>query len=71
VSEINKAGKHLLELINEVLDLAKIETGRLSISLEPVQLFGVMDEVLTLMKPMAEKHGIEIERCAPSVRMIS
>ena len=60
VDEITKAGKHLLELINDVLDLAKIETGKMTISLEPVQLASIVDDVLTLMKPMAEKHKVEM-----------
>jgi signal transduction histidine kinase len=38
VHEILKAGRHLLELINEVLDLAKVESGRIDLSLEPVEL---------------------------------
>jgi CheY-like chemotaxis protein len=60
VHEIKKAGGHLLELINEVLDLAKIESGRVSISIEPVLVAQIVDETLSLVRPMAEKYGIEI-----------
>lgn len=63
VAEISKAGKHLLELINEVLDLAKIETGKMLISLEPVQLSTVVDQVMMLMKPLADSSSVEIVRC--------
>ena len=62
VDEIKKAGRHLLELINDVLDLAKIETGKMSISLEPVKLASIMEEALMLMKPMAQKHQVDIVR---------
>lgn len=60
VDEIQKAGKHLLELINEILDLAKIESGKLSISIESVPIKAVMDETLAIIKPFADQHGIDI-----------
>lgn len=60
VKEILKAGNHLLELINEVLDLAKIEAGKLSISIEPVQIKPIMEETISILKPFADKHGIKI-----------
>ena len=58
VAEILKAGRHLLELINEVLDLSRIEAGALSLSLEPVLCCEAIDESLALLQPMAEHHGI-------------
>lgn len=60
VKEILKAGNHLLELINEVLDLAKIESGKLSISLESVPIKSVIDETLAIIKPFANIHNINI-----------
>jgi len=60
VSEIRKAGNHLLHLINEVLDLAKIEAGRLSLSLEPVIPSRVLDDCLRLVQPLAEERGIDV-----------
>jgi PAS domain S-box-containing protein len=60
VQEILHAGRHLLELINEVLDLARIEAGRLSISREPVPLMPLVEECLTLIRPLAESRGIRI-----------
>ncbi len=60
VSEIYKGGKHLLELINEVLDLAKIEAGRMEISMAEVELSAVLEEVRGLAAAIAEKYGIEI-----------
>ncbi|MFZ5974727.1 MAG: ATP-binding protein [Bacillota bacterium] len=61
VGEIKKAGNHLLELINEVLDLSKIESGEMKISIEPVRIDLIMEETLALVKPIAEKYGITVE----------
>jgi PAS domain S-box-containing protein len=60
VNEILKAGKHLQELINEVLDLAKIESGNYEISIETVILGELIAESLQLITPLAQKRGIEI-----------
>lgn len=60
VREIIKAGNHLLELINEVLDLAKIESGKLSISMETVSIKSILEETLALIRPFADKDGIKI-----------
>lgn len=60
VTEILKAGNHLLELINEVLDLSKIESGKLSISIESVSIKAVMEEALSIIKPFADTHDIKI-----------
>ena len=60
VDEITKAADHLLELINEILDLAKIESGRLSLSLETINLCELVAESVQLIMPMASKRGIDI-----------
>ena len=62
LSHIQKGGKHLLELINEVLDVARIEAGRVSISLETVPLQPVINSVLDLIGPLASQRGIAIRR---------
>lgn len=59
--EITKAGEHLLELINEVLDLAKIESGHIDISLEPVALRPLAEECIGLLKSIASPRGISIQ----------
>ena len=61
VNEISRAGNHLLELINDVLDLAKIESGRIDLSIETVYLAEVITESLQLIMPLAQKRGIEIQ----------
>lgn len=58
--EILKAGKHLLDLINEVLDLAKIESGHIELSLEPVKLINLVDECFSLITPVAERRDVMI-----------
>ena len=60
VDEIMVAGKHLMNLINEVLDLAKIESGHIELSLTNVVLSKVINESLQLILPLAQKRGIEI-----------
>lgn len=60
VEQILQAGWYLLELINEILDLALIESGRLSLSLEPVSLAEVMLECETLIESQAGKRGITV-----------
>lgn len=60
VQEILDAGNHLLKLINEVLDLAKVESGHITLSLEPVAVFDVVSECLSLLDPLADMHGITI-----------
>lgn len=56
IDHIMKAGRHLLRLINEVLDLARIEANRQQLSLEPVKVGSVVQEVLNLIRPLAEQH---------------
>jgi CheY-like chemotaxis protein len=60
VEQILKAGWYLLELINEILDLALIESGKLSLSLEPISLSEVMRECQAMIEPQAQKHGISV-----------
>jgi signal transduction histidine kinase/response regulator RpfG family c-di-GMP phosphodiesterase len=60
VQQILKGGYHLLELINEVLDLARIEAGRLNISPEPVQVQEAAKEVLDLVRPLASAQNITL-----------
>lgn len=60
VEQILKGGHHLLGLIDQVLDLAKIESGKLTISLEPVAPRDVFDECLSLAHTLADKRKIEI-----------
>jgi len=58
--QIIKAGWYLLELINEILDLALIESGKLSLSQEPVSLIEVMHECQAMIEPQAGQRGIKL-----------
>ncbi|MDD2583021.1 MAG: ATP-binding protein [Desulfuromonadaceae bacterium] len=60
IDQILKAGWYLLELINEILDLALIESGKLSLSLEPISLAEVMHECEIMVEPQAKERGINV-----------
>lgn len=60
LNQILQAGWYLLDLINEILDLALIESGKLSLSMEPVSLADVMQECATMIEPEAQKRGINV-----------
>ncbi len=66
VSHILKAGHHLLALINEVLDISRIEAGNLALSLEPVPVALAVSEVLQLMQPQATNEGIRFINEVPA-----
>ena len=61
IDQILQAGWYLLELINEILDLALIESGRLSLSLEPISLTEVMHECRAMIEPQAQKRGVTVD----------
>ncbi len=60
LGQIAKAGWYLLDLINEILDLAVIESGRLSLSLEPVSLASIMHECQSMTESQARHRGIQL-----------
>ncbi|MAG37219.1 MAG: hybrid sensor histidine kinase/response regulator [Dehalococcoidia bacterium] len=62
IQHIRKAGEHLLSLIEEVLDLARIEQSQLSLSLESVPLSPALDEALAIVAPMAAQRHITIRK---------
>lgn len=68
VGHILKGGRHLLQLINEVLDIARIEAGRLAISPEPVPLPDVVQETLDLMRPLAGGMNVRLAGDAAGTR---
>ncbi len=60
IDQILRAGWYLLELINEILDLAQIESGKLSLSPEPVSLAEVMAECQDMIEPQGQKRRIKM-----------
>jgi signal transduction histidine kinase/ActR/RegA family two-component response regulator len=57
---ILKAGKHLLQLVDEVLDISRIEAGEMSFSVEPVAISPLLDEAMGLIGPLAETRGVSL-----------
>ncbi|QGZ43084.1 signal transduction histidine kinase [Pseudoduganella flava] len=69
-NHILKSGRHLLTLINEILDLAKIESGAVALSMEPVGLPDILQECEAMMAPLAAQRGIRLlfpDRCTINV----
>jgi signal transduction histidine kinase len=58
---ILKAGKHLLQLVDEVLDISRIEAGELSLSLEPVPIAPLLNEAVDLIEPLAEGRRVTLD----------
>jgi signal transduction histidine kinase/DNA-binding response OmpR family regulator len=60
VRDIRDSGVHLLELINEILDLSKVEAGRMELELEPVSLPDVLEQAVGMVRQRAADHGVSI-----------
>ncbi len=72
LKEILKAGEHLLNLITEVLDLSRIEAGQVEVNIKPTPLAHAFEESLSLVGPLARRHGVTItgsaqRQCSQSV----
>ena len=66
VAQITRSGRHLLDLINEVLDLARIERGELRLSLEPVHVGQLVREALDMIDPLATARSVAVLTPAPA-----
>ena len=62
---VQSSGRHLLSLINDLLDLARIESGKLELHLEPIDLPDLLEEVAVTLRPTAREKGLELN-VAPS-----
>jgi signal transduction histidine kinase/ActR/RegA family two-component response regulator len=60
VSQITKGGRHLLDLINEILDITQIETGQLSLSPESVLVSDLLTDTVELVAPLAEERSVHL-----------
>ncbi len=65
--DILNSGQHLLTLINDILDMAKIEAGKLNLKLEPMQLIEVVEDAVRLMRNRAESVGLELVMDFPTL----
>ena len=61
LEHVRAAGDHLLSLINDVLDLSGLEAGEIKLSLQPVDLDGLVRQALPLLQSLAMQHAVEIE----------
>ncbi len=70
---VRSSARHLLELINDVLDISKIEAGQMTVRSEPVELASVLERVVAVVKPMADRKqlALELELATPLPPMVS
>jgi PAS domain S-box-containing protein len=57
----HKAANHLLELVNDVLDLSKIEAGKIELSVQPVGFPAIIEDLFVTVRPLADEHGTSLE----------
>jgi PAS domain S-box-containing protein len=67
VQEILAGGRHLLTLINDVLDLGRIESGRLAMAVQPVALQPLVESCVALMKPLAQQRPVNLRVAQPDM----
>jgi signal transduction histidine kinase len=71
LNRVLKAGRHLLNLINEILDLSKIEAGKLELNIERVAIATIMEEIAGTGRPLAEQNGNRLViDCKPDIGTI-
>ena len=70
VRTVQSSARHLLSLINDLLDLAKIGSGKATLSIEPVVFQSVVEEVRATLRPLAEKKGLELNVTVPEVQVV-
>ncbi len=74
VERTQKAARHLLELVNDVLDLSKIEAGKIDLRLQPVEFPTLIEDLFVTVRPLADQHGsalsLELSRNAP-IKIVS
>jgi two-component system, sensor histidine kinase and response regulator len=58
---VQRSGRHLLSLINDLLDLARIESGKLELKIEPIDCRDLLEDVAVGLRPLAEEKGITLE----------
>ncbi len=69
VQHILKAGRHLLNLIDEVLDIARIEAGKLDVTLQTVSISKLMNDLIPLVRPLADRRRIRLDYMSSAPRI--
>ncbi|MFN8505256.1 PAS domain S-box protein [Kouleothrix sp.] len=69
LTTVQRSAKHLLALINDILDLARIEAGKVELRLEPIECQAVIDEVAASLRPLAAQKGLGFAVDAPDERL--
>ncbi len=65
IKDILDSGKHLLSLINDILDLSKVEAGKMELELSPVSIKDLLENSLVMIKEKAHKHGVSLDLKIP------
>ncbi len=60
IERTSRAGRHLLELVNDVLDLSKIEAGKIDLRLQPIVFPDLIEDLFTTVRPLADEHGSKL-----------
>ena len=73
ITRTHKAAKHLLELVNDVLDLSKIEAGKIDLRLQPVHFPQLIDDLFVTVRPLADQYGspLALEHTGEPVKVVS
>jgi signal transduction histidine kinase/DNA-binding response OmpR family regulator len=71
VEHIHRGGNHLLALVNDVLDLSKVEAGRMELSLEQFDLASAVNELVNGVRPLADRKDLRLEVDVPSMAVVA
>lgn len=73
ITRTHKAAKHLLELVNDVLDLSKIEAGKIDLRLQPVSFPALLEDLFVTVRPLADQYGssLSIEHTGEPMKVVS